>query len=147
MNITDNYGRSLDELAAIAVRLGRELEQAAHAVNLGGNSRDTGFVSRTLRRLGEREPFDPRDQTSLEALVGMLEADLKSEALGTERRFVETHYDAEGQHGEAHDCAIYSERGERLIAVRDHIIQFMAARDAILDRIAAERALTRLLAS
>lgn len=78
---------SLDELAASTVRLGRELAEMAHRVYLGGNARDFGFVSRTLRRLGERNPFDPKDEHSLQALRGILEADLASGVTGTERRF------------------------------------------------------------
>ena len=145
MNMTKTTTLSLDELAAEAVRLGRELERAAHAVLLGGNGRDVGHASRTLRRLAERDPFDPRDDVSLHALEGMVQADLKSEIRGYERRFVETHYDDLGQHGEVRDFPIYSERGEELLAVQSTLVRFMDARSATLDRIAAERAVLRQL--
>ncbi|MBM9595935.1 hypothetical protein [Roseitranquillus sediminis] len=136
---------SLDDLASTAVRLGRELERTAHAVCAGGNTGDFGIVARTLRRIGEREAFEVRDDASLQALRGILEADLRSEIVGQERRFIETHYDADGQHGEIRDCPIYSERGQELLLVRDTLSRFMAARDATLERIAAERAVLRLL--
>ena len=51
---------------------GRELEWAAHAVSLGGNIRTVGYVARSLRRLAERDPFDPRDEASLTALEGII---------------------------------------------------------------------------
>ena len=99
---------SLDELAAEAIRLGRELERAAHAASLGRSSREVGYASRTLRRLAERDPFDPHDDVSLTSLEAIMQADLKSEVRGCERRFVETRYDNLGQYGEVRDCPIYS---------------------------------------
>ena len=70
---------SLDELAAEAVRLGRELERAAHAASLGRNGREVGYAGRTLRRLSQRDPFDPHDDASLSALEAIIQAELKSE--------------------------------------------------------------------
>ena len=137
---------SLNETAATAVRLGRELERVARAVSLGGNSRDCGFVGRTLRRLADRDPFDSRDDTSMLALEGIIDADIRSEVLGSERRFIETHHDQLGQHGEVRDCPIYSERGEALLAVQRTFLAFMKARNETLDQIASERAILRLLA-
>lgn len=136
---------SLDELAATAVRLGRELEREAQAVTLGGDSREYGFVTRTLRRLSDRDPFDPRDDFALAALEGIIEADLRSEVKGSEHRFFETHYDEFGQHGEVRDCPIYGERGEQLLAVQRTFKRFIKARAEALDRIAGERAVIRLL--
>jgi hypothetical protein len=138
---------SLDELAAKAVRLGRELEGMAHAVYLGGNTRDFGFVSRTLRRLAERDPFDQRDEQSLGALRGILNADLASEAVGMERRFFETRHDEFGQDGEIRECPVYSARGQEILAILKTFQAFLAARDATLDRVAAERALRQLFAA
>lgn len=66
MNTTRMHGDTLDDMASATIRLGREFQQAAHSFCLGGNSRDFGFVDRTLRRLAERDPFDPRDDASLE---------------------------------------------------------------------------------
>lgn len=136
---------TIENIATTAVRLGRELHQEAHSISLGGSSREFRFVNGTLRRLAERDPFDPRDEASLEAIRGILETDLKSEIEGTERRFFESHYDVDGQHGEARDCPIYSKRGEALLAVKRTFDSFLHARAETLDRIAAERALLRLL--
>lgn len=143
MNIQTDY--SLEDLATETIRLGRELTEAARAVSLGGSTHDAGFVTRSLRRVGERAPFDPRDEGSLEALRSIINADLKSEIQGIERRFVETHYDDHGQHGEVRDCAVYSERGDAILSVQETLIRFMKLRAATLDRIAAERALRTLL--
>lgn len=142
-----NTDLPLDELAAMAIQLGRELERGARAASLGGNASECGFVSRTLRRLSERDPFDLRDDSSLAALEGIIAVDLKSEIRGSERRFCETHYDASGQDGEVRDCPIYSERGEQIVAVQRTFLRFMEARAQTLDRVAGERAITRLLAT
>lgn len=145
MNNTYLLNDTLEDLATATIRLGRELQQAAHSVCLGGNNRDHGFVSRTLRRLAERKPFEPCDDASLEAVRGILEIDLRSEVQGTERRFFETHYDGAGQHGEVRECPVYSQRGEALLAVKQTFESFLTARGDTLDRVAAERALLRLL--
>lgn len=136
---------SLEELAAKAVRLGRELEEMAHAIYLGGSSKDFGSVSRTLRRLAERDPFAAHDEQSLDAFRGILDADLTSEVVGMERRFCETRYDEFGQDGEVRECPLYTERGKKLLAVLKTFEAFIVARNATLDRVAAERALRRLL--
>lgn len=147
MNTTRMHGDTLDDMATAAIRLGREFQQAAHSVCLGGNSQDFGFVDRTLRRLAERDPFDPRDDASLEVVRGILEIDLRSEVEGSERRFFETHYDGMGQCGEVRDCPVYSKRGEALLSVQRTFTRFLEARAQTLDRVAAERALLRLLAT
>ena len=144
MNTTSMCGETIDELATAAVRLGRQFHQDIHSTYLGGNSRDFGLVEDTLCRLAERDPLDPRDDASLEALRGILEADLRTEIVGVERRFFETHYDAGGQHGEVRDCPVYSERGEALLAVQTTFERFLSARAQTLDRVAAERALQLL---
>ncbi|MCA1777665.1 MAG: hypothetical protein LC676_19260 [Loktanella sp.] len=102
-------------MAATAIRLGRELQRAAQSVSLGANSRDISFVKRSLGRLAERDPFDPRDDASFDVLQNVIETDLRAEVRGTERRFFETYYDADGQHGEMRDFPIYTERG---VAIR-----------------------------
>ena len=145
MNSKEAMQRPLEDLAATTIQLGRELERSARAVSLGGSSKDHGFVDRTLRHLADRDPFDRRQDASLEALRGIMEADLVSEVLHIERRFIETRFDADGQHGEVRDCPVYSDRGEELQAVQKTFLRFIAARDTTLDRIAAERALRRLL--
>ena len=147
MFLKDAAQHSLDDLAAMTIRLGRELERSARAVSLGGNSRDHGFVARTMRHLAERDPFDQRHAVSVEALRDILESDLAAEVLHTERRFIETHLDRDGQHGEVRDCPVYSERGQELLDVQMTLLRFVAAYDATLDRIAAERALRRLLSA
>ncbi|MGX9856386.1 hypothetical protein ACR03S_13230 [Limimaricola variabilis] len=145
MNSKDAMQRPLDDLATTAIQLGRDLERSARAVCLGGSSKGQGFVDRTLRHLAERDPFDQRFDVSLEALRSTVEAELASEVLHTERRFIATRFDAEGQHGEVYDCPVYSDRGQDLLVVQTTYLRFIAARDATLDRIAAERALRRLL--
>lgn len=147
MNIRQTRPQGIDDLAAIAVRLGRELGQMAAATSLGGGNNENGFVSRTLRQVAARDPFDPRDDSSLEALRGIIAADLSSEERGSEWQLVETHCDADGPHYEPRACVLYSERGESLLRVQRTFERFLSARNATLDRVAAERALLRLMST
>ncbi|MDT0683103.1 hypothetical protein RM543_10430 [Roseicyclus sp. F158] len=145
MNRHQNTERSLQSLAEEAMRLGRDLEAEAHAVYAGGSAETFGFVARSLKRFAERNPFDDRDDASVETLRGIFERDLAAEVIGIERRPVETHYDAMGQSYELRKIAIYTERGEHLLRVRDLLADFERTRAAALDAIAAERAIMRLL--
>lgn len=145
MNNRQTSPQGLDELAAIAVRLGRELGQMAEATRLGGSSLECGFVSRTLLRLAARDPFDPRDDASLDALRGIIAADLASEERGTQWQVFETHCDGDGPQGELRECRRYSPRGEDLLRVQSTFACFITARNATLDRAAAEGALLRLM--
>jgi len=52
-----------------------------------------------------------------------------------------------GQCGEVRDCPVYSKRGEALLSVQRTFTRFLEARAQTLDRVAAERALLRLLAT
>lgn len=147
MNIMQTPPQGLDDLAAIAVRLGRELGQIAAAASLGAGGNENGFVTRTLRRVAARDPFDPRDDASIEGLRDIIAADLASEERGTELQYFETHCDADGPHCEPRECILYSERGENLLRVQSTFERFLAARNATLDRAAAERALLRLMST
>lgn len=137
----------LDELAATTVRLGRDLEQMARAVLLGGNSRDYGIVCRALGPLADRRAFDPRCADALAAVADIIEDDLRSEIDGSERNFVETYCDEDGVFGEVVERPVYTARGEALLDLKRTFEAFLSARDATLDRIAADRALRRLMSS
>jgi len=137
----------IEELAAIAVRLGRELGEMAQAASLGGSSHENGFVNRTLRRVAARDPFDPRDGAALESLRGIIAADLAAEECGTEWQVFETHCDGDGPQGELRECRLYSPQGEALLRVQRTFESFLAARNTTLDRAAAERALLRLMST
>jgi len=138
---------SMDDLATTTVRLGVELERKWRAAFVGSTSHDFGFATRSLRRIAERDPFDPRDDASLKGLRDILDTDLSAEIVGYERRFFETHEDANGQHGEVMDVPVYTQRGQDLLAVQDTLAGFIAARDATLDRIAAVRCLEKLMSA
>ena len=111
MTSHQNTERTLQSLAGETVRLGRDLEQEAHAVNAGGTALDFGFVSRSLRQLGERQPFYERDDALFASLIGILDKNLAKEVVGTERRPIETHYDEMGQSYEVREVPVYTERG------------------------------------
>lgn len=145
MKTVDTREQSLDKLAATAVRRGRELAKKAHDVYLGGNARDFAIVDRALSHLARREPFDPRVANALDAVTGILEGDLATEVVGVHRQFVETGCDEDGVQGEVHERPVYSERGMALLDLQRRLEDFVDARDATLDRIAAENILCRLM--
>lgn len=135
----------LDDLAAEAVRLGRELANMARDLSLGERALDASFVSRCLARLRDRVPFDPRDEGGLAAVGAMLERDLAGEIVGTERRFVETRYDEHGPDGEVRDVPVFSDRGQQLVHLQETFRRFSETRHAVLDRLAAHRALMAMM--
>lgn len=134
----------LEDIATTTVTLGRKLAALANEQQVGGNSRHAGFVSRTLHRIGDRRPFDSRDDAALDEIRRIIIADLNSECLGTKTHFVEAGYDADGPVTEARERNVYTERGEELVRVLDLFETFMTARAATLDRAAAERAIRQL---
>jgi len=116
----------------------------ARDIGAGSTSNDQGFVFRTLGRISDRRPFDDRDDGSWHQVHRILDADIRSEIVGTERRFVGTTSDDQILDGEMLDCPVYSERGERLLVLRKLLDDFLAARAATLDRAAAEKAIRRM---
>jgi hypothetical protein len=137
---------SLAELATNAIRLGRELDRMAHAVGLDGGGRALAPMSDTLRRLAAREAFDPQDERGLEALQNVVAAELVVETVGTERQFFPTYQDEHGEDGEVRECPVHTARGHELLHLQRTLVAFLAARVAVLDRVAAQRALRDLLA-
>ncbi len=144
MNLSKNQ-INLDDLAAEAVRLGRELAERAHALHLGGSAQQAAFVLRCLARLKERQPFAEADEGGLSAVQEILERDIEGEIIGTEERFVETHFDELGQHGEIREVLIYSDRGAELIELRLLFCDFLTSRGAALDHTAAHRELMKIM--
>jgi hypothetical protein len=146
MKITEMSSPSLADLATEAVRLGRELERKAHAVGLDSGRRDPARVSAMLRRLAARTTFDPLDDAALEALGSVLEAELSIEVVGSRREFFPTYQDEHFEDGEVRERSVYSPRGQDLLRLQGSVTAFVEAREAVLDRAAAERALRDLLA-
>jgi len=138
------YEQSFETVATTAIRLGRELARLAQEVHAGGNSQSVDFISASLRRVNDRDPFNDRDDASLEEVRRIIVTDLKTETLGLETRFVEVGYDGDGPVIAARDATVYTERGEDLVRLLDLFERFLDARAATLDRAAAERAIRRL---
>jgi hypothetical protein len=92
-------------------------------------------IARALRRLGDRDPFDPAAEAGLQALRALVAAEL-GEAQDA------AHSDAMPPDGE--DPA-QTARAEALAALLDVFDRFLISRDITLDQIAAERALQRLM--
>ncbi|WP_050524259.1 hypothetical protein [Pseudorhodobacter wandonensis] len=135
----------MDDLAAQAVALGRQVADRAKSLHLGGNARDVAFVSRCLGRLKERQPFDAADEGGFDSVMDILERSIAAECLGSEDRFEETGYDEFGPHGETRETPVYSDRGNKLIELRSLFQDFLNSRDSVLDQVAAQRCLLGIM--
>jgi hypothetical protein len=131
----------LEHLAAHAVQLGRELAQLSQEVGLDV---DAAGALRQAEGSGLGDPFDDRHEASLRELRRDVEDQLSSEPTSTETRYVEAGLDEFGPVFELRERTVYTERGERLLRMLGVLDEFVAARAATLDRIAAERAIRRL---
>ena len=139
--------QNMDDLAAEAVGLGRQVADWAKTLHLGDNARDVAFVSRCLARLKERQPFDEADEGGFDAVMDLLERSIAAECLGSEDRFEETGYDEFGPHGETRETPVYSNRGNELIELRRLFQDFLNSRDSVLDQVAAHRCLLDIIRS
>ena len=73
--------QNMDDLAAEAVGLGRQVAERAKALHLGDTAKDVAFVSRCLARLKDRQPFDEGDEGGFDAVTDILERSIASEFL------------------------------------------------------------------
>ncbi len=135
---------SLDDQACATIQIGRELSRMAETIfPLDGPEADV--VARTLRRLADRNPFEPTDEVTLRALRAILEAELAEEMAAPvcgggalARR------DARPD-SMAGDGVERATRAHHLAQLLDVFDRFITLRDATLDQIAAERALARVM--
>lgn len=132
----------LEQLAARAVQLGRELAQLSQDVGIDLDSADA--PRHALPASGFSNPFDDRHEQFLRELRCVVEDQISSEPTSTETRYVEVGWDEFGPVFESRERTAYTERGERLLRMLGVLDEFVAARSATLDRIAAERAIRRL---
>ena len=136
---------ALDELAARAVRVGREAATAAHECAAGSTVGQWRRVETCLGGLGERRPFEAIDEDALLAVQGIIARDLESEVAGTERRVVDHDHDEDGNvYAVWAEVPAHTERGEALLHVQRLLREFVTLRDEVLDRVAAEQAVRRL---
>ncbi|MFX0542961.1 hypothetical protein ACEWPM_014670 [Roseovarius sp. S4756] len=54
---TTQLSTNIDDLAATAIRLGREVAEQARVLQLGSTARDVAFVARCLASLQEADQF------------------------------------------------------------------------------------------
>ena len=137
---------SLADLAARAVEAGREAAAIAHEVGAGTNLSECRRVAAQLEALADRRPFEACDD-ALVAALGAIARDLEREGEGTRRAVVDHDHD---EHGTRYDVLgevpAFSPRGERLLEARRLLEECRSLRDRVLDRAAAERAVSGLLA-
>jgi hypothetical protein len=145
MKIKEISSPSLADLATEAVRLGRQLERMAHAVGQDGGSLAAAPMCAMLRRLAKRATFDPLDCAALEALGTLIASELATEVVGSRREFFPTYQDKHFEDGEVREFAAYSTRAQDLLRLHSIVTAFVEARETVLVRVAAERALRDLL--
>jgi hypothetical protein len=135
----------LEDLALDAIRCGRQLARAASLADLGaGGVTPFDEVAEVLIRLADRNPFNPADDNFLCALRVVLEAEVSGEVIGTERLIPSGDECEPGEYVLPRERPAYSARGRALRHILQLFDRFMAAREAALDRAAAERALFEL---
>ncbi|WP_099824236.1 hypothetical protein [Oceaniglobus indicus] len=140
---TTQLSSNIDDLAATAIRLGREVAEQARVLHLGRTARDVAFVARCLASLRDREPFCASVEGGLDAVRDILERDIEAEKTGTDHRFVETRFDEAGQHGEVREVPVYTRRGAELLDLQNLFDRFVETRRSVLDHIAAHKVLMR----
>ena len=138
---------SLEALAAEAVRLGRGAAAAAQDVGVGRTPGDWRRAEAILKGLAERVPFALTDEALAEA-ERILARHVEAECDGTERCVVDYDVDLDGRRLDVlAEVPAYTERGQAPIEVQVRLRAFVAARDRVLDRVAAEAALRDLRAA
>ena len=138
---------NLEDLAAKALCLGRQVAERARALQLGENARDVAFVSRCFARLQERQPFHEMDEGGFAAVLEIIERSIASEYLGTEDRFETTGYDEFGPRGEICKTTVYTDRGIELLEFQGLFTDFLYCRNGVLDQVAAHRCLLNMMSS
>ena len=135
---------SVEELAAEVVRLGREAAAAAREVGVGRTPQDWRRAEAILEGLAERMPFALGDD-DLDEAGRILARNIEDERDGTERRVVDYDVDPDGRRLDVlAEVPAHTERGHALLEVQVRLRAFVAARDRVLDRVAAEAALRGL---
>ncbi|MDV7145896.1 hypothetical protein R3X27_24725 [Tropicimonas sp. TH_r6] len=139
------HSLSIEELAYRTVSLGRRVSDEAKRLNAGGTAKTVDFVSRCLRRAGERSPFHLGDEGGLDAVRGHIERAIEIETLRVEEYVDEYLLDEDGHPTVLRRVPVRTVRGDELATLLDLFDEFIATRDATLDRVASERALHKLL--
>lgn len=135
---------SLDDRACATIQIGRELSRMAETIfPIDGPEADV--VARTLRRLADRDPFEPSDDVTLRALRAILEAELAEEVAAPVCGGGALAPRVAPAVRMAGDGAVHTTRVQELVRLLDVFDRFLTLRDATLDQIAAERALARVM--
>lgn len=135
----DRQSDSLEDLAARALRLGREVALLARDMQPGADSQDVAYLARCLSPLRESKVFDRVYEGGFEAALIRLRALRDNEELARHREFVGFD-DPEGDSvGVLQEVVEYSERGRALAGLVDVFETFLDVRQDVLDRLEAVR--------
>jgi len=146
MNVTYNQ-KDLDYQMAEAIGLGRQVAIRAETLRLGKNSKEVAFVSRCLAHLSERQAFHEGDEGGFDAVMEILERSIASEFEGIAEKFEETGYDECGLRFEIRKTPLYTARGDELIELQYLLNDFLSCRECVLDHIAAQQCLLKMMSA
>lgn len=131
--------QNLEDQVVNAIRAGRQVALLFKETRPCGDSQDDGFLDRCLAPLRDGRVFDLRHEGGFEAALGRLRVLRDNEEIGRHREFVGFE-DPEGDSvGLVQEVVEYSDRGRALSALVDRLEAFLAMRQDVLDRLAAEQ--------
>ncbi len=131
--------KTLEEAAADAIRLGREVALLARTLRPGSDAREVEFLDRCLAPLRDGRVFDRVHEGGFEAALARLRVLRDAEELGRHREFIGFD-DPEGDAvGVVQEVVEYTDHGRALAGLVDRLETFLALRQDVLDRLEAER--------
>lgn len=131
--------KPLEDQVVDAIRSGRQVAAMFLELRPCGDSHEDGFLDRCMAPLRNGQVFDPRHEGGFEAALSRLRVLRDAEELGRHREFMGFH-DPEGDSvGLVQEVVEYNDRGRALSTLVDRLEAFLALRQDVLDRLAAER--------
>lgn len=118
--------------------LARILLEEMDAASFPDNTKDAGFVRRSIAQLGSRSLLHDSAEGTLKSLSRMLRLQIAGETLETRRVFDGYHDPEIGDVGRVLEVAVLTDRGEMLSELLISLERLMSARNAALDRLCAE---------
>ncbi|MBK1634155.1 hypothetical protein [Rhodovulum adriaticum] len=129
----------LEEMAASALRLGRNVVAMVRDLRPGADSHDAAFLQRCLAPLGDSRVFSRRYDGGFDTALTRLRALRDGEEIYRRRDF-RGFLDPEGDDvGIVCETPVYTDRGDQLAALVEHLEAVIATRQSLFDRQAAER--------
>ncbi len=138
--------QKIEELAMLAVRLGREVGEALEEMSYAGRqTASLADVNALLRRLQIGDLSDGKDQVTIRNIQSDIGSEIFQEARGTRTEPVVIGYDEDGAICEMQQLTVFTDKGSALQTLELLIISFIDARRKLMDRANADRLICRLM--